>query len=167
MNIEDKKIAILFITKNGKELGLKIKRKISTAYLYYVKKDVVKEADGVIYVNRKLKEFVPEIFGEYDYIIFIMACGIVVRTIAPLIENKFNFLAIISSDDLSLTSVAVVITGFEFNKLLIYKVISFAPPICPLSKLIMFFPFSSLTKIAGSLNLFRSEERRVGKECTG
>ena len=45
MNIEDKKIAILSITTNGKKLGLKIKRKISNAHLYYVKKDAVKEDD--------------------------------------------------------------------------------------------------------------------------
>lgn len=99
MNTEDKKIAILSITKNGKELGLKIKRNMSTAHLYYVKKDDVKEEDNVTYVNKKLKEFVPEIFGEYDYIIFIMACGIVVRTIAPLIENKFIDPAILVSDE--------------------------------------------------------------------
>lgn len=99
MSIEDKKISILSISRNGKALGLKIKRKISNAHLYYVKKDVVEDEDNVIYINKKLKEFVPEIFGEYDYIIFIMACGIVVRTIAPLIENKFSDPAILVSDE--------------------------------------------------------------------
>lgn len=99
MNIEDKKIAILSITTNGKKLGLKIKRKISNAHLYYVKKDAVKEDDNVIYINKKLKEFVHEIFGEYDYIIFIMASGIVVRTIAPLIVSKFSDPAILVMDE--------------------------------------------------------------------
>lgn len=99
MNIEDKKIAILSISKNGKALGLKIKKKISNAHLYYVKKDVVEDEDNVIYINKKLKEFVPEIFGKYNYIIFIMASGIVVRTIAPLIKNKFSDPAILVSDE--------------------------------------------------------------------
>lgn len=99
MNIEDKKIAILSISKNGKELGLKINKKISNAHLYYIKKDVVECEDNVIYINKKLKEFVSEIFSEYDYIIFIMACGIVVRTIAPLIQNKFSDPAILVSDE--------------------------------------------------------------------
>lgn len=99
MSIEDKKIAILSISKNGKILGLKIKKKISNAHLYYVKKDVVEDEDNVIYINKKLKEFVPKIFGEYDYIIFIMASGIVVRTIAPLIKNKFSDPAILVSDE--------------------------------------------------------------------
>ena len=99
MSIEDKKIAILSISKNGKALGLKIKKKISNAHLYYVKKDVVEDEDNVIYINKKLKEFVPEIFGKYNYIIFIMASGIVVRTIAPLIKNKFSDPAILVSDE--------------------------------------------------------------------
>lgn len=99
MNIEDKKIAILAITKNGKTLGLKIKSKIPNVHLYYVKKDAAEEEDNVIYINKKLKEFVPKIFGEYDYIIFIMACGIVVRTIASLVEDKFIDPAILVSDE--------------------------------------------------------------------
>lgn len=99
MNIEDKKIAILSISKNGKALGLKIKKKVSNSHLYYVKKDVVEDEDNVIYINKKIKEFVPKIFSEYDYIIFIMACGIVVRTIAPLIKNKFSDPAILVSDE--------------------------------------------------------------------
>ena len=99
MSTEDKKIAILSITKNGEKLGLKIKSKIHNAHLYYVKKDAVEEKSDVIYIKKKLKEFVPEIFNEYDYIIFIMACGIVVRTIAPLIENKFLDPAILVVDE--------------------------------------------------------------------
>lgn len=99
MNIEDKKIAIVSITKKGKKLGLKIQEEIYTANLYYVKKDAVQEDDNVIYINKKLKEFVSEIFGEYDYIIFIMSCGIVVRTIAPILENKFIDPAILVSDE--------------------------------------------------------------------
>lgn len=99
MNIEDKKIAIISITKSGKELGLKIKTKISTANLYYVKEDVIKEEDNVIYINKKLKEFIPKIFKEYDYIIFIMASGIVIRILAPLISSKFSDPAILVSDE--------------------------------------------------------------------
>lgn len=99
MNIEDKKIAILSITQNGKKLGLKIKKEILNAHLYYVKKDAIEKESNVIYINKKLKEFVPDIFNEYDYIIFIMACGIVVRAIAPLLENKFLDPAILVCDE--------------------------------------------------------------------
>ena len=99
MNIEGKKIAILSITKNGKKLGLRIKTKIPSAHLYYVKKNAIEQECDVIYINKKLKEFIPEIFNEYEYIIFIMACGIVVRAIAPLLENKFLDPAILVCDE--------------------------------------------------------------------
>ncbi|MEG0856336.1 MAG: cobalt-precorrin 5A hydrolase, partial [Terrisporobacter sp.] len=104
MNTEDKKIAVLCITKNGKELGLKIKNSMKNTNLYnvdlyFVKKDTFCDDNQVIYINKKLKEFVPEIFPQYDYIIFIMATGIVVRTIAPLIVNKFSDPAILVTDE--------------------------------------------------------------------
>ena len=89
MNLEDKKIAVLSLTKNGKDLGLKIKENIKCMDVYFVKRNAVSENNEVIVVNKGLKEFVSEIFNKYDYIIFIMATGIVVRTIAPLIESKF------------------------------------------------------------------------------
>ena len=99
MNLEDKKIAVLCVTKNGKELGLKIKNFISKVDLYYVKKECIPSDDKVIYINKRLKVFVADIFNKYDYIIFIMATGIVVRTIAPLVVNKFSDPAILVSDE--------------------------------------------------------------------
>ncbi len=46
-----------------------------------------------------MKEFVSEIFDKYDYLIFIMATGIVVRTIAPLVVSKFSDPAILVMDE--------------------------------------------------------------------
>ena len=99
MNLEDKKIAVLCITENGKELGLKIKKLINQSDVYYVKKDFTPSDDKAIYINKRLKEFVIDIFDKYDYIIFIMATGIVVRTIAPLVVSKFSDPAILVSDE--------------------------------------------------------------------
>ena len=99
MNTEDKKIAILTLTQNGKTLGLTIKNTIRNADLFFIKKDTFIEEDDVIHIDKKLKEFVPEIFDKYDYIIFIMATGIVIRTIAPLIVNKFSDPAILVTDE--------------------------------------------------------------------
>jgi len=70
MNIENK-TAIFYITENGLKLAERLK------YFY---KDV-----------RILKfesEVVPDIWNECKNLIFIMAAGIVVRTIAPLIKDK-------------------------------------------------------------------------------
>ena len=51
---------------------------------------------------------------------------------------------------LLLTSVEVVTTGVEFNISAILTVKSFAPPKCPLSRLITKFALSSISKTAGS-----------------
>ena len=99
MNIEDKKIAILSITQNGKSLGLNIKNNIKNADLYFIKRDIVENETNVIHINKRLKDFVPEIFNQYDYIIFIMATGIVIRTIAPLVVSKFSDPAILVIDE--------------------------------------------------------------------
>ncbi|MDU2199091.1 MAG: cobalt-precorrin 5A hydrolase, partial [Peptostreptococcaceae bacterium] len=58
------------------------------------------EEDVEIYtVKKRLKFFVEDIFDKYEYILFIMATGIVVRTIAPLVTSKFSDPAILVTDE--------------------------------------------------------------------
>ena len=99
MNLEDKKIAILSITNNGRELALKIKEIMKNVDVFFIKKDTDYINDEVIVVNKGLKEFIPQIFDKYDYLVFIMATGIVVRTIAPLVMSKFSDPAILVMDE--------------------------------------------------------------------
>ena len=99
MNLEDKKIAILSITNNGRELALRIKESMKGVDVFFIKKDTDYKNDEVIVVNKGLKEFIPQIFDKYDYLVFIMATGIVVRTIAPLIISKFSDPAILVMDE--------------------------------------------------------------------
>lgn len=84
MSIEDK-IAIIAITKNGQELAYRISKNLINSKVYIV--------------NKNLDEIVKNTFKEYDYIIFIMATGIVVRSIAKHIKNKFEDPAILVIDD--------------------------------------------------------------------
>ena len=99
MNLEDKKIAILSITNNGRELALRIKEIMKNVDVFFIKKDTDYKNDEVIVVNKGLKEFISQIFDKYDYLVFIMATGIVVRTIAPLIISKFSDPAILVMDE--------------------------------------------------------------------
>ena len=99
MNLEDKKIAILSITNNGRELALRIKEIMKDVDVFFIKKDTDYKSDEVIVVNQGLKEFISQIFDKYDYLVFIMATGIVVRTIAPLIISKFSDPAILVMDE--------------------------------------------------------------------
>ena len=112
MNI-DSKIAILCITTNGRSLACRIKRSLNYGDIYFINNkrgesllddnEVISkslEEDIEIYtVKKRLKFFVEDIFDKYEYILFIMATGIVVRTIAPLITSKFSDPAILVTDD--------------------------------------------------------------------
>lgn len=109
----DSNIAILCITTNGRSLACKIKRLLNDGDIYFINnkkddnskeiKEVIsksKEDDTEMYIVRKrLKFFVEDIFDKYEYIVFIMATGIVVRTIAPLVTSKFSDPAILVTDE--------------------------------------------------------------------
>lgn len=112
MNI-DSNIAIVCITENGKKLACKIKSLLSDGDIYFIKNKIdiisdnnnkniikIKENETDIYkVHKRLKFFIEDIFDKYDYIVFIMATGIVIRTIAPLVNNKFSDPAILVTDE--------------------------------------------------------------------
>lgn len=93
---ESKKTIIFTLTKNGYELSKKISKlyfnsKVFTLYKYY-------DGFGNYYENN-FKEEVKKQFYKNDILIFIMASGIVVRSIAELIKDKKNDPAIVVLDD--------------------------------------------------------------------
>ena len=134
MNTENN-IAIVCITDNGKNLAVKIQKKLKEGQIYFVKKKNNEEfqevcnigndtytmkndklelrqqnSKDIIRIEQKLKDFVPTIFNKYRYIVFIMATGIVVRTIAPLIQSKFQDPAVIVTDEKG-TNVISLLSG--------------------------------------------------------
>ncbi len=82
MIFKDKKIYIIAITKNGKELAKKINKIIPQTKIF-----------------TSVKNFFEKAFNEADFIIAIMATGIVVRKIAPLIKSKLNDPGIVVLDE--------------------------------------------------------------------
>lgn len=77
--------AIFALTKNGIRLAKCLSRKMGGAYLF---------------VNRKdFRDDVKFAFKKYDGLIFIMASGIVVRTIAPLLKSKAEDPAVVVIDE--------------------------------------------------------------------
>ena len=83
------KIAIISLTDNGFKLSNKIKNKLN-------KDSTVIKTD--VYFKDVKKTF-PLLFDEYDAIIAIMASGILIRSIAPLIQSKDCDPAILNIDD--------------------------------------------------------------------
>ncbi|WP_343101949.1 cobalt-precorrin 5A hydrolase [Romboutsia sp. MSSM.1001216sp_RTP31141st1_G3_RTP31141_220114] len=100
----DNKIAIVCITENGKNLGFEIQSKLNNGDVYLIRNKknnfkIDEEKNNVFLVEDRLSNLVPSLFEEYQYIVFIMATGIVVRVIAPYINSKFSDPAILVSDE--------------------------------------------------------------------
>ncbi len=112
MNTEAK-ICLVCITENGKKLALKINNLMENSHVYIVsnKKNNLKtdnEKENVFLVKDKLSVLVENLFKEYQYIIFIMATGIVVRVIAPYINSKFSDPAILVTDEKGINIISLL-----------------------------------------------------------
>lgn len=57
------------------------------------------ELEELVVMADRLGIFMKQLFEEYDYLICIMATGIVVRSIAPYVESKFKDPAVIVLDE--------------------------------------------------------------------
>ncbi|MDH6363382.1 cobalt-precorrin 5A hydrolase [Enterococcus sp. PF1-24] len=93
-----KKIAILALTENGKNLAKKISDSWQTQLAIFVP---AKFADEIAkeFPETTFKATIASFFSTYDALICIMATGIVVRSIAPVIEDKRQDPAIIVLDE--------------------------------------------------------------------
>lgn len=82
-------LAIISFTKAGSILNKKIANQLEPTHHcsgYY--KGRCEENTTLLEVTASLHEWCKEMFGEVDGIIFIGACGIAVRTIAPFLHDK-------------------------------------------------------------------------------
>lgn len=79
------RIAIIAVTEKGKNTAEKIASELENVDVFFRK--------------RGIKELTGELFGKYDCIIFVSACGIAVRCIAPFLKSKFEDPAVLVVDD--------------------------------------------------------------------
>lgn len=89
-------IGIISISKQGNALSAKLARLLGNSVCYTLPKWNLSDFSPI---KGKLKDFVGEIFHEHESLIFIMASGIVVRSIAPWIKDKKTDPAIVVLDD--------------------------------------------------------------------
>lgn len=82
MNTDNNNVAIFYITENGRSLSAKIKELYQDARVMRFKSETVSDA-----------------WAEYKRFIFVMATGIVVRTIAPLLKDKRTDPAVVVLDE--------------------------------------------------------------------
>lgn len=90
------RLAIITLTAGGVRYALKLKKYYPEAIIYTLKKHL---AEGIHEIKPSLKGLVGELFKTQDGILFIMATGIVVRTIAPFIKHKTIDPAIMVMDE--------------------------------------------------------------------
>lgn len=83
------KIAIVSVSDKGQQLALNLKEKLDSDSTI-IRTDLY---------HKNVKKYFPILFYEYDAIIAIMASGILIRSIAPLIESKVSDPAVLNIDD--------------------------------------------------------------------
>jgi cobalt-precorrin 5A hydrolase len=81
-------IAVITITRQGFDLARRLKEALPSVRLYVSQKYLEASSQEAIPFDGNLKNLLAEIYPKHDAFIFIMAAGIVVRMIAPYIQDK-------------------------------------------------------------------------------
>jgi len=90
------KIAIVTLTKGASELGRQLRDRIGGT-LYCKAEYCIDEQEKP--TAKPFKDFAAGLFESYDALIFIMATGIVVRSLASCIESKTSDPAVVVMDE--------------------------------------------------------------------
>jgi cobalt-precorrin 5A hydrolase len=104
------RVAVVAITRNGALLGKKLRENLTGAELYVSSRYAGQAGrERTIFEPGDLKGLLASLWKEMDGFVLIMATGIVVRLIAPLLESKQSDPAVVTMDDagrfaISLTS---------------------------------------------------------------
>jgi cobalt-precorrin 5A hydrolase len=95
----DKGIAVVAITHRGVETALKIQKALDLAKLnstvYGPKKY---SQNGVLAIDKKLADFTRDIYSRVDGVVAVMATGITIRAVAPLLDSKLTDPAVVGVD---------------------------------------------------------------------
>lgn len=83
------KLAIISVSTKGQELAKRISEKLDSDSTI-IKCDLY---------HKNVGKYFPILFYEYDAIVAIMASGILIRSIAPLVESKTTDPAVVNIDD--------------------------------------------------------------------
>ena len=94
-----KGIAVVAITRRGVETALKINQALEDAgfssKVYAPKKY---SQNGVVPLEKKFSDFIKDNYSQVDALVAVMATGIIIRAVAPLLESKLTDPAVIGVD---------------------------------------------------------------------
>jgi cobalt-precorrin 5A hydrolase len=103
------RVAVIAITRNGAHLGSRLQHGMSGTELYVSRRYAGKAGKAqTCFDPTGLKPLVASIWKKYDGLILIMATGIVVRIIAPLLESKETDPAVVVMDDAGRFSISLL-----------------------------------------------------------
>ena len=103
------KIAIIAITRNGALLGQKLAKGLSGTQLLVSSRYAGQAGtEKKSFDPSRLNELITSLWPEYNGFVFIMATGIVVRLVAPLLESKEKDPAIVVMDDAGKFAISLV-----------------------------------------------------------
>ena len=100
------KLAVWAVTPNGITLADKLADSLANATVYVSQNLAHKRRSHILF--ERLSVTVSEKFNRYTGHIFIMSTGIVVRVLAPLIQNKFEDPAVVVVDDLGRHAISLL-----------------------------------------------------------
>lgn len=103
------RIAVIAITRNGAQLGLKLRDGLAGAHLYVSARYAGQAGSRKqLFEPADLKTVIAALWSEVDALVMIMASGIVVRMIAPLLKSKESDPAVVVMDDAGKFAIALL-----------------------------------------------------------
>jgi cobalt-precorrin 5A hydrolase len=94
-----KGIAVIAITRRGVETALKIQKALyinGLASMVYAPKKY--SQNGVTAIDKTLADFIKDAYSKTDALVAVMAPGIIIRAVAPLLESKLTDPAVVGVD---------------------------------------------------------------------
>jgi cobalt-precorrin 5A hydrolase len=105
----DKGIAVVAITRRGVETALKIQKVLDLAdFPSRVFAPTKYSQNGIINIDKKLADFLKDIYFKVDGIVAVMATGIIIRAVAPLLESKLTDPAVVGVDVLGKFTISLL-----------------------------------------------------------
>lgn len=95
----EKGVAIVYVIGKAAETALKVKDALAKANIktsVFAPKKYGRE--GTFAIRGDFREFIREIFSRFDAIVAVMASGIIIRAVGPLLKSKFSDPAIVCVD---------------------------------------------------------------------